>query len=543
MIENRTESAGLQLQPIGGETGTVRKIGRSRNSWSIAKSLSYLCSRRSGGTMKEAFKILLVEDMESFRGAVSQLLGVYSEVVEADCLTAARAHLSKQEFDVVVLDKNLPDGDGVSLLAEIKSDKPNTTVVMLTSDSDFSAVKHCIIRGADDYVIKGETVIADLLVRIPFAVSKNASARKLANLERLVKETFKYEIIGKAPATVELRETIQNLKGSIAHVLITGESGTGKELIARRLNSIEDDDTRAFVAVNCGAIPENLVESELFGHTKGSFTGATSDRAGKFELASDGDLFLDEIGELPLLAQARLLRVIQEGEVCRVGDDRVIKVKCRIIAATNRNLAQMVREGKFREDLYHRLNVINIATTPLCSRKSDIQDLAKTFALQVGGPNLKIDDHALESLRNYDWPGNIRELRNAIERAAIAAKRRGTNEIGVDDVAPLQIDEDVVQRSRKLEKSLPREAADLTSAHYEGFLEQIEREYLKTALELLDGNVTALANKLGLARSTAFKKLKDFKLTEDRISFSKRLAGGIIKSARSRFEHKQSELS
>lgn len=486
--------------------------------------------------MKNAFKILLVEDMESFRGAVSQLLGVYSDVAEADCLSAARELLARQSFDVVVLDKNLPDGDGVDLLTEIKGSYPNTVVIMLTSDSDFTVIKQCIARGADDYVVKTESVVPDLLVRLPLAVAKGAAARKLASLEQLVKDTFRYEIVGKSESTAELRELVLNLKGTSAHVLITGESGTGKELIARRLNSVEDAKSRPFIAVNCGAIPESLVESELFGHKKGSFTGATADRAGKFELAHNGDLFLDEIGELPLLAQARLLRVIQEGEVSRVGDDRIIKVNCRIIAATNRSLQQMVREGKFREDLYHRLNVINIATTPLRNRRGDIEDLSRVFTVQVGGPNFKITDKAIKALRDYDWPGNIRELRNAIERAVIACKRRKSCEIGIDDVAAMTMADDVAQRSRKLEASLPKELLELSSRHYDEFRESLEREYLKTALELLDGNVTELANRLGLARSTAFKKLKDLNVSERGLSLSKRITRSVLASARTRFD-------
>ncbi|RYZ92017.1 MAG: sigma-54-dependent Fis family transcriptional regulator [Proteobacteria bacterium] len=486
--------------------------------------------------MKNGFKILLVEDMESFRGAVSQLLGVYSDVTEAECLATARTFLTRQSFDVVVLDKNLPDGDGVDLLTEIKGNYPNTVVIMLTSDSDFNVIKQCIALGADDYVVKTENVIPDLLVRLPLAVSKGAAARKLASLEQLVKDTFRYEIVGKSESTAELRELVLNLKGTSAHVLIAGESGTGKELIARRLNSVEDAKGRPFIAVNCGAIPENLVESELFGHKKGSFTGATNDRAGKFELAHNGDLFLDEIGELPLLAQARLLRVIQEGEVSRVGDDRIIKVNCRIIAATNRSLSQMVREGKFREDLYHRLNVINIATTPLRQRRTDIEDLAKVFTVQVGGPNFKITDKAIKALRDYDWPGNIRELRNAIERAVIACKRRKSSEIGLEEVAAVTMNEDVAQRSRKLEASLPNELGELTEKHYDEFRESLEREYLKTALELLDGNVTELANRLGLARSTAFKKLKELNVSERGFSLSKRITRSVLASARSRFD-------
>lgn len=465
--------------------------------------------------MKSAFKILLVEDMDSFRGAVSQLLGVYNDVSEAESLEAARKLLQKQNFEVVILDKGLPDGDGIELLTEIKGSHPNTVVIILTSDSDFSAVKHCIARGADDYVVKSENIIPDLLVRIPVAVSKAASNRRLATLEQLVKDAFRYEIVGKSPSTMELRESVLSLKATNAHVLITGESGTGKELIARRLNSIEEDKSRPFVAVNCGAIPENLIESELFGHKKGAFTGALQDRAGKFELAHNGDLFLDEIGELPLAAQARLLRVIQEGEVVRVGDDRVIQARCRIVAATNRNLETMVREGKFREDLYHRLNVVRIETTPLRERPEDVGDLAKLFTLQVGGPNFKISDRAIKNLRDYDWPGNIRELRNAIERALIATRRRKAVEVTVEDVSLNRSAENIGQRTRKLEAALPVELSELSPSHLENFMQVIEREYFRSALELTNGSATEMSRRLGIARSTTFKKLKQLNLSDE----------------------------
>lgn len=460
--------------------------------------------------------------MESFRGAVSQLLGVYNDVAEADSLASARALLQRETFDVVVLDKGLPDGDGIELLTEIKAAHPNTVVIVLTSDSDFSAVKHCISRGADDYVVKSENVVPDLLVRIPIAVSKAASTRKLKNLEELVKDAFKYEIVGKSPSTMELRETVLSLKGTNARVLITGESGTGKELIARRLNSVEEDRHRPFVAVNCGAIPENLIESELFGHKKGSFTGALQDKVGKFELAHNGDLFLDEIGELPLSAQVRLLRVIQEGEVTRVGDHRVIRVSCRIIAATNRNLEQMVRAGKFREDLYHRLNVVRIQTTPLRERPVDIPDLARLFTLQIGGPNFRITDTALRMLRDYGWPGNIRELRNAVERAIISTRRRKSTDVLADDIQIDRPRETYAHKVRKFDASLPENLSDLTPENYSDFLKMMERDFLKIGLELADGSVADLGRRIGLAKSTIFKKIKELNVVIEEPSREKR---------------------
>ena len=412
--------------------------------------------------MKSNFKILLVEDMVSFRDAVTQLLGVYNDVDEAGDLATAQAKLRTSAYDVVILDKGLPDGDGISLISEIKESNPSTVVIVLTSDSDFSSVKHCIARGADDYVIKSSNVVPDLLVRIPVAVSKAASSRRLEHLEQLVKEAFRYEIVGKSHSTMQLRETILGLKATGATVLITGESGTGKELVARRLNSIEDDGKRPFVAVNCGAIAENLIESELFGHKKGSFTGANNDRVGKFEYANGGDLFLDEIGELPLALQARLLRVIQEGEVVRVGDNRPISVSCRIISATNQNLEKMVKSGKFREDLYHRLNVVRISTTPLRLRIEDIGDLAQLFTLQIGGAPFKITDRAIKSLSDYDWPGNIRELRNAVERAVISARKRKSFTIDFEDVSIDSALSDCNYRLKKLEATFPSNFSELS---------------------------------------------------------------------------------
>lgn len=468
-----------------------------------------------GFKLKSNFKILLVEDMKSFRDAVRQLLGVYNDVDEAADLASARLSLQKNNYDVVILDKGLPDGDGIDLISEIKTLSPNTVVIILTSDSDFSSVKHCIARGADDYVIKSENIVPDLLVRIPVAVSKAASGRRLESLEEQVKTAFRYEIVGKSNPTVQLRETILSLKGSGAHVLITGESGTGKELVARRLNAIEDDGKRPFVAVNCGAISENLIESELFGHKKGSFTGATQDRAGKFEIAHNGDLFLDEIGEMPLSAQVKLLRAIQEGEIIRVGDSRVIQVKCRIIAATNRNLEELVKTGKFREDLYHRLNVFRLETTPLRNRKVDLPDLVKLFTLQIGGANFSASEAAVRSMSNYEWPGNIRELRNTIERAIIMAKRRSSTVITFDDIIITRPAEDNAARLLRLESELPSDISQLNPAKYEEFMRSIEREYYKAALELINGNASELAPKLGLARSTMFKYLKECGLSTD----------------------------
>ncbi|MCB0390952.1 MAG: sigma-54-dependent Fis family transcriptional regulator [Bdellovibrionales bacterium] len=474
--------------------------------------------------MKSDFKILLVEDMESFRGAVVQMLGVYNDVDEAASVEEARKKLQTGAYDVVLLDKGLPDGDGKSLISEVKSFCPNTVIIVLTSDSDFTSVKHCIALGADDYVIKSDNIIPDLLVRIPVVVSKAASQRRLKNLDQQVKEAFKYEIVGKSPQTMDLREEILSLKGSSANVFISGESGTGKELIARRINAIEDDMRRPFVAINCGAIPENLIESELFGHKKGSFTGATQDKPGRFELAHGGDIFLDEIGEMPLSAQVRLLRVLQEYEVTRVGDTRPIKVDCRVIAATNKNIEEMVANGTFREDLYHRLNVVRMQTAPLRERMTDIDDLAKLFVLQVGGPNFKITDTALKALKAYDWPGNVRELRNAIERAIISVRRGKATDISYDDISVQASVDTISYRMRKIEASLPSDINALTPENYDKFFELIGREYFKSALEAVNGDASELAQLIGVSRSTVFNKLKSLGLSIRELNRKKKIA-------------------
>ncbi len=462
--------------------------------------------------MKPGFKILLVEDILSFRRAVTSLLFANNQIDEAESLGAAKQLLQQKTFDVVLLDKSLPDGDGISLISPIKDANPNCVVIMLTSDADVESIRGAIVRGADDYVIKSATVVPDLLVRIPIAISKAAATRQLKNLEEQVKSAFKYEIVGPSPQNETLRETILSLKGSAAPVLISGESGTGKELVARRLNAIEEDSRRPYVAVNCGAIPENLIESELFGHKKGAFTGAIADQIGKFELANGGDLFLDEIGEMPMSAQVRLLRVLQENEFIRVGDTRTIKTNCRIIAATNKKLEELIKKGRFREDLFYRLNVIQIATTPLRDRMVDVPDLAKFFTLQIGGANCKITNSAISALMNYNWPGNIRELRNTIERAVISAKRRNSNELIFEDInfgAPVT---DVRYRLRKIEASLPSELSDLSADQYAEFLETAHREYLRAALEATNGSAPKAAERLGLSRTTLFRRMTELGL-------------------------------
>jgi len=257
------------------------------------------------------------------------------------------------------------------------------------------------------------------------------------------------------------------------------------------------------------------LESELFGHKKGAFTGANQDRSGRFELAHNGDLFLDEIGEMPLSAQVRLLRVIQEGEFTRIGDERTIKVKCRVIAATNKNLEEMVEQKTFREDLFHRLNVVRVETTPLRRRLEDLFDLAKLFTLQIGGANYKIDEKAIRALCNYDWPGNVRELRNTIERACISTKRRMSEVVGYEDIS-IHVPRGTSYRLRKIACSLPESIEDLTPKNFKDFFATAGKEYFRAAIETANGNISEIAKRIGVGRTTVFRRIEELGLKTEK---------------------------
>lgn len=454
--------------------------------------------------MKQDLKILLVEDDDAFREQVVKLLGVYNDIFEAASLAQGRDKLANNSFDVVLLDKNLPDGNGLDLIDDIRLNNKHTVVIVLTGDSNFNLVQKCIDAGASDYLCKSENIVPDLLVRIPMAISRSALERQSENLSSRLKEAFRFEVVGRSAAMAELRTTVQSLKDSQSPVLITGESGTGKELIARRLHAVEDQASRPFVAINCGAIPENLVESELFGHVKGSFSGAHEDQIGKFELADGGDIFLDEVGELSIQTQIKLLRVLQEGEITPVGAKKTKKVSVRIIAATNQPLEDLVAQKKFREDLYYRLNVFRIPTVPLRDRLEDIPDLAQFFLTQLGGSRFSFASDALKYLSRQTWPGNIRELRNIIERAVLLAKRRASTVLEKSDLATRSTSS---TQSARPTFALPQSPQDLTADRYREFLKNTEREYLRYALELCNHSLPETALKLGIGKTTLFEKL------------------------------------
>ncbi|MBY0471380.1 sigma-54 dependent transcriptional regulator [bacterium] len=454
-----------------------------------------------------AFKIMIVEDCRSYRQQLLQTLGAYAELDAYQTFDTAKAAIEKNIYEVYVLDKQLPDGmDGEDLIPVIRTDNPNAIIIMLTADSDYNTAKRCLAKGADEYIIKAPNIVPELLVRIPMCAARAATERQLNALQDQIREVFKYEIIGKSLFTSELRSKIYSLKGSQSPVLITGERGTGKELVARRVHAIEDG-RRPFVIVNCAAIPENLIESELFGCKRGAFTGAVADRAGKFELAHKGDIFLDEIGEMPIGAQAKLLRVIQDGQFFRVGGDKPIQVNCRVIAATNKDLPELARRRKFRDDLYDRLNVMQFVLAPLRERLEDIPDLARFLLIKEGGSRFTITERAIKRLMQHRWPGNIRELGNTIERAKILVKQRESTEVDAEDITfdrPLGGPAAVISR---LEFALPTEIHELTPRSFEEFKKIAEREYIRNGLELTDGHAMDFAQRVGFSKGLIYKKM------------------------------------
>ncbi|MGK5089418.1 sigma-54 dependent transcriptional regulator [Bdellovibrionota bacterium FG-2] len=459
--------------------------------------------------IKQDLRILLLEDDGCFREQVVTLLGVYNDIAQAATIAQARTLLSRTTFDIVLLDKNLPDGNGLDLIPEIKAATPQTVVIILTADSNLTLVHKCLAAGASDYLHKGENIVPDLLVRIPMALSRASIERKSEQLIARFKQAFQYEIIGRSPAMAELRATVQSLKGSLTPVLISGETGTGKELIARRLHAVEDDPSRPFHGLNCAALPENLVESELFGHVRGAFSGATQDQVGKFVLADGGDLFLDEISDLPLNAQSKLLRVLQCGEVTPLGSTKTIQVNVRIIAAANKSLTTLVSQGKFRDDLYYRLNVYEIDTVPLRKHIEDIPDLVQFLLASMDKGNYSLTDSALSFITKQPWPGNVRDLRNTLERATILTGRRSSTLIERRDV---ETRGNNVLASGKGALGIPAAIDEVNPAAFKKFLVNCERNYLLAVLNLFDNNLGLTATSLGIGRTTLFRKMMELGL-------------------------------
>ena len=366
-------------------------------------------------------KILVIDDERAIRNTLKEILEMESHEVEtAENGRIALDKAKQQQFDLIFSDIKMPEMDGMELLTALREAEIDSPVVMISGHGTIETAVECIKKGAFDFIIK-PIDLNRLLITTKNALEKKTLQRSAKVLTKKV--SAKYQMIGKSPAIQHVRDLINKVAPTDARVLITGENGTGKEVVARLIHAQSNRSAAALVEVNCAAIPSELIESELFGHVKGSFTGAIKDKAGKFEQADGGTLFLDEVGDMSLSAQAKVLRALQENEVTRVGGDKAIKVNVRVLAATNKDLKKEIEAGNFREDLFHRLSVIPIHVPALRDRKEDIPLLVEHFCALICSEQCiapkTFDQSAMEALQKRDWTGNIRELRNVVERLII----------------------------------------------------------------------------------------------------------------------------
>lgn len=386
-------------------------------------------------------KILIIEDEAAIRNVITNILQDEDksyEVESADDGEMGLKKISESDYDLVICDIKMPKKDGVQVLTEALEINPDIPFLMISGHGDIETAVDCIKKGAYDYIAKPPD-LNRFLSTVRNAVDKKSLVKqnrelKTENKALKRKVAKQYEMVGSSPALKAIQEMIDKVADTDARVLILGPNGTGKELVAHHIHEKSSRNRKPLIEVNCAAIPAELIESELFGHVKGSFTGAHKDKEGKFELANQGTIFLDEVGDMSLSAQAKVLRALQEGKITRVGGDKEIKVDVRVIAATNKDLRKEIEAGRFREDLYHRLAVIVIEVPSLNDRKEDIAELVNHFATQMaehnGLPPREFSKDAIKALENLNWSGNIRELRNVVERLLIL----GGNPISKEDV-------------------------------------------------------------------------------------------------------------
>jgi two-component system response regulator AtoC len=444
-------------------------------------------------------RILIVDDEKHIRDSLIKYLALETIDAEgAESAEIATERLGQNAFDAVVLDLKLPGMSGQELLVWMQRRGILTPVIMISAHGQIADAVEALKAGARDYLVKPFDP-AELVIKLRSLVENKRRENRIEAEDRTRRDGG---LIGETAVMRELSARIDKIAASEVTVLITGESGTGKEAAAREIHLRGAHPEEPFAAVNIGGIHEGLMESELFGHEKGSFTGAAARRQGLFELAGRGTLFLDEIGEMPMALQVKLLRVLQERKIRRLGGNDDIPVNARIVSATNRDIETLVREGRFREDLYYRLNVFRLAIPPLRERAEDIPLLAdhllKKLSFRMGRPLPALTPAAAEKLRTYPFPGNVRELENALERALIY--REG------DAITPKDID------LHRLEPGNTPDAAGAVPPTLPNNLETIEREAIRKALARTNGNRTRAAAELGISRKTIINKIKTYKL-------------------------------
>ncbi len=452
---------------------------------------------------REGARVLVVDDKRGSREALRKMIAKEGFEVEMahDAETAA-GMFGARPANLVITDLRMPGMDGIGLLKRVKRESPETEVILISGAGSIKSAVEAMREGAYDFLTKPlERVV--VLKAMDKALEKQALLRENADLRaRLRRLMDESGMIGSHPSIRRVKEMTRQVAPTSATVLILGESGTGKELVARALHEGSERAGRAMVRVNCAALPETLLESELFGYERGAFTGAAGRKEGRFKLAHGGTLFLDEIGDMPLVLQPKILRVLQEGEFERVGGTETLKVDARIVASTNADLQSAVAERRFREDLYYRLNVITIHLPPLRERRGDVPLLAEhflqRFAAKNDRPALAFSREALDAMSNHDWPGNVRELENAVERAVVL----GRGEVLSAEDLPAS-----VARGGSAGEEGAASDAPLISVEVGATLADVERRVILETLRHTGGDKSAAARLLGIAARTIYRKL------------------------------------
>ncbi len=450
-------------------------------------------------------RVLVVDDDNDLLALLDESLrGHGYEVTTCGTAEMGLEVLERSGFDVVLADVNLPGMSGIDFCARVAADRPDLSVIVMTAFSSMKAAVGALRAGAYDYLVKPLDTDA-LAMRLARVVGERRISDEVRRLREVVSGDRGFEgLLGTSAPMQQVFDLLQRAAETDASVLVTGESGTGKELVARALHERSKRAGEAFVPVNCSAIPETLLESELFGHAKGAFTDARSDRVGLFLQADKGTLFLDEVGEIPVTMQPKLLRALEERTVRPVGANVEQKVDVRFVAATNRDLEDAVEAGRFREDLFFRINVIHIQLPPLRARGSDVLKLAQHFldhyAAQFGKEIVGLSSAAAERMLAYDWPGNVRELRNCLERAVALTRR---NELAVEDLP-----DRVRNHSRSRLVVAEQDPTELLP------MEEVERRYILHVVQAVGGNKSEAAKILGLDRKTLYRKLQRYESPE-----------------------------
>lgn len=439
--------------------------------------------------------ILLIDDEEGLRKLLSRIIGLEGFTVhEAGTLRDGFDTLTRKEIDVVLCDVRLPDGNGIDFVKEAKAKYPLTEIILLTAYGNIPDGVQAIKNGGFDYITKGNE--NDRIIPLIYQAMDKVVAQKKSAVKIKEKGTHSFDdIIGHSPAIQQASHLAKKIAPTDTNVLLLGETGTGKEIFANAIHTNSKRSVKPFIAINCSAFPKELLEGELFGHKAGAYTGATKDKKGLIELADEGTLFLDEIGEMNIDLQAKLLRVIENGEFIKLGDTKTTKVNVRIIAATNRDLTKSIQQGEFREDLYYRLNVFAIQLPPLRDRIEDIAELVEYFLSIYSTKEkkqLRIRKDALKLLQRHSWKGNTRELRNVLERASILTEN--------SEILPEHLPYEIQKQDKSISESLS--------------LASVEKNHIQKVLHYTKGNKTRAAGCLGIGLTTLYRKMEEYHISK-----------------------------